>query len=725
MAAITQTNKTLLVESINPERLNLLTLVGEVKNLDSLSDDKIKEIMGYLEVSSFDEFLEKFVPVVYSFYNVTNQRVMYTLERPEGIPDNMITEIYLNKQLDFLKMLFTLVETKRSQGIMNVDFKFEKLLELISPAKVMDDIKQARSELRYVYGEYVKLEDGDPKKLDVADKLNVLLEEASDNYSNVLAMLPLAIEDIKTRLLLGAGDGGKDSVPLALGMLTMGDDGVLKVLEAPKADSTALMAIDDHVNDGLITALKEDYEAVSDQQSDYVKSLVARTFCPLPSTTVQEVDVALETQNHNSYLAFYRQAKEDFVKIVRPLAEKLLGVKTFFDQYPARLKGGMKPKLVVLNCSPEMLAKSSNLPRLVAFLNSVNGKNDYTNTLWYAIVPSISWDAREQVKLKRERFKGNEIVENLHVNSMESLVRLMDVFKDYRIQTFFNFEGNEFTTFNNLATEGVDKYMERCQPLTDKQFSEFALACLPNFTVVPKDKSGVILGKQMVINEAGAPELSKEKEDIMRLWIEGVYIGAAYVAAGLMAAAQCPVYLKHVFQKKVHPTLPGVRFDIEQGDNALRVKTTMAKEITGFTTNIKDQINRRSFGFVFSSENAVCDGEAIAHIMVYKARCLMTVDNVYEPMYKTQVTTYIERVLRHATGDFKADSIREFFSSRPDSQKSQWDGAKEYINGILQVGDDVSFAIDEASGICTLDETFNGDSKNLEIEIKRHAAVGS
>lgn len=722
MAAINQTNKTLLVESINPEQLNLLTLVGDVKNLDSLSDDKIKEIMGYLEVSSFDEFLEKFVPVVYSFFNANNQSVMYTLERPEGIPDDMITEIYLNKHLDFLKMLFTLVETKRSQGLMNVDFKFEKLLELITPAKVMDDIKQVRSELRYVYGEYVKLEEGDPKKRDVADKLNVLLEEASDNYANPLAMLPLAIEDIKMRLLLGAGEGGKDSVPLALGVLSMGEDGELKVLEAPKADSTELMVIDDHVNEGLIAALKDDYQAISDQQSDYVQDLVVRTFCPLPSTTVQEIDVALETQNHNSYLAFYRQAKEDFVKIVRPLAEKLLGVKMFFDQYPSKLKGGMKPKLLVTNCSPEMLAKSSNLPRLVAFLNSVNGKNDFSNALWYAIVPSISWDAREKVKLKRERFKGNEIIENLHVNSMESLVRLMDAFKDYRIQTFFNFEGNEFTTFNNLATEGVDKYMERCIPLTDKQFSEFALPCLPNFTVVPKDKSGVILGKQMIMNEAGAAELSKEKEDIMRLWIEGVYVGAAYVAAGITAAYQCPVYLKYIFKRKVNPSLPGVRFDIEQGENPLRVKTTMAKEITGFTTNIKDQINRRSFGFLFSSENAICDGEAVVHIMVYKARCLMTTDTVYEPMYKTQVTTYIERVLRHATGDFKAESIKEFFSNRPTSQKSQWEETKEFVNGILQVGDDIGYTIDEASGICTLDETFNGDSKNLEIEIKRHTA---
>lgn len=61
----------------------------------------------------------------------------------------------------------------------------------------MDDIRQNRKELQYTYSEYAKLEDGDPKKLDTADKLNLMFEEASVNYNNVMAMLPLAIEDIK------------------------------------------------------------------------------------------------------------------------------------------------------------------------------------------------------------------------------------------------------------------------------------------------------------------------------------------------------------------------------------------------------------------------------------------------------------------------------------------------------------------------------------------------
>jgi hypothetical protein len=129
---------------------------------------------------------------------------------------------------------------------------------------------------------------------------------------------------------------------------------------------------------------------------------------------------------------------------------------------------------------------------------------------------------------------------------------------------------------------------------------------------------------------------------------------------------------------------------------------------------------------VFSSENAMLEDHAITQIMVYKARNLLYTESAYESIYKTQVTTYIERILRHATGDFKADNIEFFFSGNPDSQKSKWLEKREKINGILHVGDDVNAKIDKENGICTLDITFNGDSRNLEVEVNRlTAAVGA
>ena len=106
-------------------------------------------------------------------------------------------------------------------------------------------------------------------------------------------------------------------------------------------------------------------------------------------------------------------------------------------------------------------------------------------------------------------------------------------------------------------------------------------------------------------------------------------------------------------------------------------------------------------------------------VMVYKARNLLSDGAVFEPIYKTQVTSYIERVMRHGTGDFKADSIIRFFSNNPSSQKSEWLSKRENVNAILGKGDDISYIIDEENGYCTMDITFNGNVKNLEVEINR------
>ena len=721
MEIIEQTNRTILFEEINPEKLDLITMVGDTKGLESLSDEKVKEINEALLVKSFDEFLDKFSPVIYSFYNATNQKVLYTLKKPENIPEDCISEIPINGQNDFLKMLITLIDAKSAQGTANVDFKFENLLDMISPKKVMDDIRQSRKEIRYVYNQYETIEDGDPKKLDVGDKLNYMFEEASQNYNNIMAMLPLAIEDIKTRLLLGNGEQKDSNELLKIGVLSMGENGELKIIEAPKSETTALAVLDDKANAGLINAFEEDYEAVSESSSSYVKSLVVRTFCPLPSTMQSEVDITTEVQNYNTYLEFYKNAKDDFVKTVKPLVEKIIGVKMFFNQYALKNKG-MQPSLLVTNTKLEMLVKSNNISRLDTFLNTVNAKNDFTNTVWFGIVPDISMEIAAKAKLSRERFRGNQHTSRNDANTMESLAILLNAVKDYKIQIFFSFECREETTFSHVATAGIEKFIDKCELLVRKDYSEYAIPCIPNFTIIPKDKSGVVLDNKMTVNEVGSAELSKEKEDMMKLWIDGVYIGSSYIAAGLVAAWQCPEFLRENF-RNVNRAYPGARFDVEASDNALRVTTTLAKEISGFTNNIKNAINRRNFGFIFSSENAQVQGKDIKKISVYKARSLASDGDDFDAIYKTTVSTYIERILRFNSNDFKQDNIVWFFSKNPSSQKSVWLSSKGYVNSIIQEGDDINYTIDDKNGLCQIDLTFNGNVKNLEVAITKNTAI--
>ena len=719
METITQTNRTMLFAEVNPERLNLLTLIGDVRGRTSLDDDKMKEINEVLAVRSFEEFLEKFAPTVYSWCDASSGSIQYSLVKPENIPQSCITEIPINEENDLLNMLITLLDAKGAQGLMNVEFKFGQILDMISPKKIMEDIRQVRREIQYTYGKYMELEEEDPKRLDIGDQLNYQFEKASQNYNNVLAMLPLAIEDLKTRLLLGESTNGKSGQDFKAGLLSMGEDGELKILEMKQEESTQLAVVDDQVNTSLMETFREDYDALNEDPSDYVRDLVVRTFCPLGSTMESTVDREVEVKNYNHYLEFYKKSKDDFVKAVKPLIEKILGVKTFFDQYQVKEKG-MQPQLLITNTPLDLMVKSSNLPRLLTYLNTSNDKNEFDHTVWFGIVPDVELNQTGGGKLKRMRFAGNQKVERAGINSMESLAILMNAVCPYRVTTFFSFAGGEETSFSSIATGGVELFKERCAPLMKKEYSEFVVPCIPNATIIPKDKSGLILDKKMVIDTEGRVSLSEEKEDLMKMWIEGVYVGAAYEAAGIVAAWQCPEYLKQRFHN-TSMEYPGVRFDVEADDNSLLAATSMTKEISGFTNAIKNSINHTGFGFVFTSDNAQYKGREIKNIRVYKARNLLSSGSEFEPIYKTLVLTYIERMLRFYSGDFKQDKILQFFSNNPNSQKSRWDTSRQYVNSILQDGDELDFAIDEKNGLCNVLVTFSNTTRNLKVELTRKA----
>ncbi len=721
METITQTNRTILFSEMNPEKLNLLTLIGDVRGKTSLDDDKIKEINETLLVESFEDFLEKFAPVVYSWCDANTGCIQYSLIKPENIPDNCITDIPLNEMNDLLNMLITLQDARGSLGVANVDFKFSNVLEMISPKKIMEDIRQVRREIQYTYGNYMGLDEGDPKRLDLGDKLNYQFEQASHNYNNVLAMLPLAIEDIKTRLLLGSGETAQRGQEFKAGLLSMGDDGELKILEMKQEEGTQLAIVDDHINTSLIQTFRDDYDALNDTRSDYVRELVVRTFCPLSSTMESSVDREVEVHNYNTYLEFYKKSKDDFVKAVKPLIEKILGVKAFFDQYQVKEKG-MQPRLLITNTPLEMMIKSSNLPRLITYLNTTNDKNEFENTLWFGIVPDVELNQSGDGKLQRMRFAGNQKVKKPGTNTMENLAILMNAINPYKITTFFSFSTGEESTFNYVATEGIGIFKDKCAPLMKRDYSEFVVPCIPNVTIIPKDKSGLILDKRMVIDHDGNVTLSEEKEDIMKMWIEGVYVGAAYGAAGIAAAWQCPEYLKQRFPNTTME-YPGVRYDIEAGDNALLVTTSMTKEISGFTNAIKNSINNTGFGFVFTSDNAQHKGKEIKNVMVYKARNLLSNGTEFEPIYKTLLVTYIERMLRFYSGDFKQDKILQFFSNNPSSQKSKWDANRQYVNSLLQDGDELDFSIDEKNGICNIQLTFSNTTRNLKVELTRKGQI--
>ncbi|WP_068267514.1 transcriptional regulator [Caviibacter abscessus] len=710
MSEISQTNRTILFEEINPNKNDLLTLIGDIENLESLSDDKIDEINKELLVSNFNEFLEKFEPTIYSYFDAKTNKISYTLQRIENIPDEAVNKIVLNENNSFFNMLLTLIDTRKSNKVKNINFNFEDILELLSPKKVIENIRQTRKEIHYLYNKYLNYDENDPARLEIGDKLNLKFENASKNYNNILSLLPLAIEDIKTRILLEENNRSKHLINrITPGILNIDNEGSLEILQI--SNNSELIQIEQNsvCNEELSNMFIEDYQENTALPSTYIANLISRTFVPL-SKNITDLPIEKEVENYNNYLEIYKNSQEDFIKIAKELVKKLIGVKLFFQQYETK-NAGMSPKLLITNINPNFWINTSSKKSLEIYLNTVNNKNDFNNTVWFGILPNIEMNNHTFNKEVKKRFKGTnkEDIEKIKFNT---LICLSDILYKYKIQLFFNFVANEESNFKKVSTSGIDEYMELTKILENKVYSEYVIPVLPNFTLIPKNNSKVLLGNKLDILDTG---IKKTQE--IKFYIDGMYLDASYVAAGLVASYQCPEFLKDRFSNVLSDT-PGVRINIEAFDNNFEIMTTMPKEISGYTNNVKNRINEAGYGFIFTSDNAVYNQKIIDNICVYKARSLYKNNqHSYEPIYKTLTCTYIERVLRYTTSDFKEDRINHFFSSSPDSKKSIWLKNSDYINSILTKKDDMTHIIDNKLNTCSLNLSFVGDVKHLELNI--------
>lgn len=715
MESIQQTNRTMLFEMINPEKLDLMTLIGNIEGIESLDDQKIQEIHEALVVHSFDQFLEKFVPTVYGFFEVNTQKVMYTLKKPHTIPEEMLLVVPLDKDNDFLRMLIKLIDSRQEGKRLDNTLNLENIIDMLSPKKVMQEMRELRGKLRYVYDQRNRADADSLAYKKWAREVEKYLVASRRHYNHIMAMLPVVIEDTRSRLFYEK-EKERAHMELIWGVLDKQAGGQVKIVEAPDLEDVTLSVIDEEVNTAFIEFIKEDYRAHSQLPNAYTEELLVRTFYPLSCT--KSFDIEKEVKHYNTYLTFYQNSKESFIKTTQPLVQKILGIKSFFDQY-GDTHPKMQPKLLITNIENNTLAKHGYMTRLSAYLNTVNTKNNFSHTIWFAIVPNIELENEPITELTRQRFKGNDQLEQKEVTTLESMTQILATISQYKVQAFFSFQASEKNTFKAIKTKGIDRFVDRCYSLEKQPYSAYAIPCLPNFTVIPKERSGIVIGKKVIVADDNTVKYDSEKRGTCTLWVGGVYIDAAYVAAGLVAAYQCPSYLKKAFRKKVDMRLPGVRYDIEQADRNLITKTSLAKETTGYTAEAKRTIEANRFGFVFSSENKILGDQNINHIMVYQARSMASTNRRYEPIYQTLVCNYIERILRYETTDFKKDRVERFFSNHPTSRKTQWMEQKDYINSIIAEDDNLNVTIVQEHHYCIVGVDFNGEVKNLQIEMNR------
>lgn len=72
-----------------------------------------------------------------------------------------------------------------------------------------------------------------------------------------------------------------------------------------------------------------------------------------------------------------------------------------------------------------------------------------------------------------------------------------------------------------------------------------------------------------------------------------------------------------------------------------------------------------------------------------------------------QTLTYIERVIRYETQDFKEHLIKDFFQERPGSIIVRWKQAAGCVNGMLKKEEGLRYYIDSEGGTCLFELKLN------------------
>lgn len=409
-------------------------------------------------------------------------------------------------------------------------------------------------------------------------------------------------------------------------------------------------------------------------------------------------------QLYTTYLNLYMEILRSFWTEAKPLIETMLGIKQFFGQYDSELDG-MRPTLLVANFPVAALLETRNREKLNIFLGTVNGKRFYSETIWYAILPNMTAEGEEKERQIRERFLANRYQYRYPTNQVEEITLLIELLAEHRIQTFLSVAQGEEQTFRAFREKGLDALEKTLEPLEKIPVKDYLIPCYPNFTVIPKEEACLVVGMELRFDDLQETiEVQGEK----RLWLDGIGVEASYVAAGIVAACQCPLFLEKYYRNSVYKELPGVGYCFTEADHASRTTVDMVCETIEMSGEKTAEAIRRSRGILFGQRNG--------KMMILTDRAFSYGVNHPVLISMIQTMNYIERVIQYETQDFKKNLILQFFQQRPDSIISKWNSReKDMVNPILREEESLAYEIEENDRQCTFTIRFR-DSELIRRE---------
>lgn len=669
-----QTNRTILFEEVNPEKLNLLSFMLDDRT-ESLNDDELNEIHRHLEVSSYEEALEKLTPTIYLAFSSDEGKVLCTNKQKECLMNNFqeVMSIHLDASNPMTKTFTSML--KQQKGRVNIEHSPEDILHKMFVLPKKNTFYKSRNQLiRYIIN-------GQEKK--ACEQLDKIIKE----YDQCIFLLQVYI----------------DSVQNALATHETTDENII-VIDEREEQQVAVWRCSEHFYVGRQMLTMEQEQLVNQFLGRHLeKRNIKNRILMADLLYIYDINKMEQhmVNHYEIFLEYYRQIINEYWSKSRELLETLLGIFVFFEQYQTQEKI-MPPKMVIANIKPEMIIDIKYREKLDCYLKSVNQKLYYEDTLWYAVLPRLQWNDYEE-KTVRERFQGNNRNRSRESNSVQSIQVLANMLADYQIQVFISPNVVEKATNRYVTRHGIEEWVDLQRDIADRQHADYIYPCIPNFTLMPSEHTEYCLGRKITYSEWGEVCV---KEQYVKIWLETIGIEAAYVAAGLMAACQCPGYLKERFRRNTDMELPGVSYHIMDDEHSKKTYSTMRMDVFRYQKEIVESLEQKSVGFVFlpypKGARILCD---------YAASYLYGKKNRFSDV---QTVTYLEREIRVDTQDFKSTLIKRFFQKRPGSIWEKWSQNDDMVNAILKKEENLEYRIDEQNNSCTFEITLH-DTKREQV----------
>lgn len=137
----------------------------------------------------------------------------------------------------------------------------------------------------------------------------------------------------------------------------------------------------------------------------------------------------------------------------------------------------------------------------------------------------------------------------------------------------------------------------------------------------------------------------------------------------------------------------------------------MAKEICGYNEELTKQIIKNGSGIIFASEKSGVT------VLSDKTMALHSGNKI--SISQIQTMTYLERVIRAMTQDYKDTLIKKFFVNRQDNIMHKWMKNRTMINSLFRDEETIQYQINEQEGTCNFEVRFTDSVIESRVRLSR------